>query len=500
MLSLSVNDYDYDRLLNESQKYFDSDLTGPRNLQDVNYIDYKYINSLFLPLFFNDISVYQYTFCIPDIATLGTYLEAIQNRYENISQDQLGIIRLYAPNNLIDEVFNSLDSELYSKVPDAIQELYNKCMEQVKTREGLHEEHNIKTLVKLMKGKHIVILVSNYSDSTQASDHFLTTGLIPVLFPDWKEKFNEDELAFFKTLVNRSQVKRISNVSATEAFRNLFNNNSKYTERMEDIKFNSTIERIISNKISTARTEVMRSEQDAEACLRQFEEMRKRFYKFSKELNTLEHNRNESIEELKLALKMEGIVKVDISNSIISITFKAPITFFEPDEAELVINNLSDSWIKDFFSDIFIKQKYKLHIINTFVYDTNPQNRFNSPRDINTGTMIAHNGLFNPHTYFFACLGDYQSQLINAHSKQDILLFNNIALASTKSINFRDGAVINRWKSYLNDLGRGSIYGSNEIKNIKCLEDEEGNFHSIYDLYFKEQEETAVELDVEDTL
>ena len=49
-----------------------------------------------------------------------------------------------------------------------------------------------------MRGKNIVVLVSNYSDDEQASDYFLTIGLIPILFPNLKEKFSEEEMEYFK--------------------------------------------------------------------------------------------------------------------------------------------------------------------------------------------------------------------------------------------------------------------------------------------------------------
>ena len=73
--------------------------------------------------------------------------------------------------------------------------------------------------------------------------------------------------------------------------------------------------------------------------------------------------------------------------------------------------------------------------------------------------------MFNPHIHYYSCLGDYLPQIIEAHAKKDLVLFNNLAIASTRSINFRDGAVMNRWlDTLLNTL--------NEIKpNIIYIEE-----------------------------
>jgi hypothetical protein len=131
--------------------------------------------------------------------------------------------------------------------------------------------------------------------------------------------------------------------------------------------------------------------------------------------------------------------------------------------------------------------------MSSFMYGVRGEDSpFRSPGEVPIEILESYKALYNPHTYFFSCLGDYKPQLINAQAQQDLLMFNNIALASVKSINFRDGAVMNRWCNTLRSYVETSGWMQQKVLNIKCLEDEEGNFHSINDIYFSEVEELEV--------
>ena len=353
---------------------------------------------------------------------------------------------------------------------------------------------DVKTKIKLMKGKHIVVLVTNYSDQNQASDYFLTLGLVPVLFPDWKERFNELELEYFKVLVNRSQVKRISNVKPVEAFDNLVASN-KYNNLLTTMKLKAAIENIVANRISNARRVLQDSDARATSLLQQYQNVKAEYYKANDTLSNLEKNREDAIEELNAAINMEGVVNAQqYDASMLRITFCAPATFFNTDEAELVVNNMPDIWVKQLFNDVFVEQKYKLMLVSEFYFSFEEGRRFREPGAVDTNILAKYNAMYNPHTYFFSCLGDYKPQLVDAQAKQDLLIFNNLALASTKSINFRDGAVINRWRETLKSYSTNGNYMSNTIMNIKCLVDEEGNRHSFNDIYFQ----PATELEVEE--
>ena len=126
---------------------------------------------------------------------------------------------------------------------------------------------------------------------------------------------------------------------------------------------------------------------------------------------------------------------------------------------------------------------------------------FRKPGAMDAAKMINYKGFFNPHIFFYNCLGDYESILRNMHAKQDLLMFVNTMIASTKSVNLRDGAVMNRWRdaivSWFNDCY--DSYTANQMMTIKCLQDEEGNLLSLEEAYIKPRTEVeAVELEVQD--
>ena len=122
---------------------------------------------------------------------------------------------------------------------------------------------------------------------------------------------------------------------------------------------------------------------------------------------------------------------------------------------------------------------------------------FRSPGSLNTSTMYDNDALFNPHIQYYSCLGDYQAELRAAQAKGDLLIYNNLCVSSLSSLNFRDGTVINR---FLTDLNQQIEYdyenGDDTIRNIctsKCLEDKQGNRISIRDWYKIDREEGTKE-------
>lgn len=481
MLTLRTNTYEYDLALSTEYRRFDYHVQGRTRVDGVGYIRSKHVESALTPLAFNNIGVWHLTICGDTLNEIAPHIQSFKNEYASISNDRFGILRIYTPQ--VDEVYNSLDPDLFSTPISAIQDLYNKCMEQVRLREAVGR--TLTTKVKLVKGKRIVVLISNYSDDTQASDLFLTLGLFPVFNQDIKDRFNEEELEYFKVLVNRSQVKRISNVKATEAFQAAVHTN-KYAEVLKEIQMNQAIESIVNNNINAARSTVTNAENNAERLLRDYQELKQQFFRATEELQRLTENKEAAIEEIKSALKIDGIQRVDIESNTLAITFVTPVSFFNVDEVECVVNRMRDDWVKQLFTDVFLEQKYKLNIYSRYLYQLGNRNqRFMPPSAVPFEYLIQHKAMYNPHTHFFQCLGDYRPQLIDAEAKQDLLLFNNIALASTRSINFRDGTVINRWIEDLRSIPSSTNWTKQTLLETDVLIDADGNGHSLREIYLQ---------------
>ena len=499
MLTLRRN-YDFDNVLAREYKIFDTNFVGVKNIQNIRFLSYKNIESALAPLAFNEIGIYQKSYGVDcNNYTIETLNEALEQDYENCSNNRVGIIRIYVSNENFDTVYNSLSSDLFVNPTTPIPELYNKCMDQVTARESLN--FFAKTQIKLMRGKNIVVLVSNFNDNDQASDYFLTIGLIPILFPNLKEKFNEEEMEYFKILVNRSQVKRISNVKPTEAF-NKMCASKKYEDLIMSVRLQSTITNVVQNRLRQARDKVIALSDEAESTLKHYDQVYRDYLQANKTLESLEATTNDVEEEIKNAIKLEGIVKVTCQGNVLVEYIKAPLTFFEADECECVMKSYNeDNPIWKFLNETFIEQKYKLNILNKFYFDYSQNTMFNKPSSMNFDDLANYNCWYNPHTHFYNCLGDYEPQLRKFHNEKDLLMYNSVAIASTKSINFRDGAVTRRW---LEDITRWisagpnyTFYGTPFIE-IKAFEDEEGNLHSFKELFMNTPE--PVELNVRDTV
>lgn len=489
MLQLRTT-YELDSTVSREYKIFHNNTRGTTYFNTLGSVYRTNVDMAFIPLAYNNIGISHMTYGIDNAEDLENYKEEIQNRFENLAQDTLDLIYIFTPE--VTDVFDNLDSDLFINIPEPVQGLYDKAMAQASLREERTPEPFTK--VKISRSKHMLILVSNYPNDPQVTDLFLTLGLTPVLFTDWKDRFNEDEINYFKTLVNRSQVKRISNVKAVETFSTLINN-GKYQNIINEMRTKAAISNVIQNRISQARRTVDNAESSATEYLRNYNNMLNKFYEAQKILKELEENKQQAEDEVKLAITMEGISNIRTNgDSSFVIPINVPLIYFDSEEAECAIKHIDIAWLKQMLTDLFIEQKYKMYVYTEFYFAFSRDHNYVKPGELPLTILDEHKALFNPHTYFYSCLGDYLPKLIDAQAKQDLLLHNNIALASAKSINFRDGAVIGRWVTWLKEyIGKNNNYYNVDPGDIKCIEDEEGNRHSIKELYFNTDNITTIE-------
>lgn len=500
MLTLRTNNYQFDRLIAHEYTMTDRYISvGGTQVPGVGYIRMKELANAFMPLAFNEIGILNRTYCISTDDQLTETIHLIESDVDTISNTRAGYLRIYTRLDNIDNVVSKLiETELFKETPTGVPELYSKCMEQVKLRQELMNDVKIKVLQS--KDKHVVVQVTNYSDDQQASDIFLTLGLTPILFPDWKEKFSDKEIEYFKVLVNRSQVKRIANQKAQDAFLDAVLD-TKYSGMVMRMQLQTTIDNLINQQINSARGTMNNANRQAETLLAQYNDVKHGYYEAQKLLENLEQNKENTTQEFMDALKIEGIVNVELDGDMLIISFKDYYTFYNVDEVECILNSIEPTWLYNLFKDVFVDQKYRMCVYNKFYFGVGQNTRFQEPGQIGSDELSRYNAMFNPHTHFYNCLGDYKPQLVDANARKDLYMFNTLALASTRSINFRDGAVINRWKEYLvrawNEYNMN--YSYKMLLESKCLVDAEGVRYSIYELYLDSDRDTdAIELDVED--
>lgn len=450
-----------------------------------------------LPLHMNRIPFSRRYFCFDETAEgqRDQVIEGIKDKLLNLfnetSDIQYTIVTGYLAGDTLENEeydYEFIDKDIWKEFKDdAIKSLFNKCAEQTSLRESERQGRSIHQHIRVFKSKvkHIILMLTDYADIDQESESFLALGLAPVFFEDYKTKLDEVELEYFKTLVNRSQVKRISNVKATNCF-NALNSIEKYHDLEREIRYQSLFKKVAEARVRNVESQLSNYRSRADDAMRVYDEALAKIHDFEILINSFKEGTNTIIEELTSISKMKGVYDLhnDGSNGL-NITFRIPLDYFDTDEAECAIRNVGDENVVRFINDVFIEQKFKLMIRVDAFYSYSPNDSFQDFNSISEDRCKDINAMFNPHFQFYHCLGDYKPTLIKAMRDQDLTLFVNVALAAARSMNFKDGAVCSRWFSWLSNAFSGNDY----YLSMKCLE-KDGKLYTLYQWLNNEFEET----------
>lgn len=476
MLELNCNNRQLSQLVQDDYRYFDRNMFGNTN----QYIGSTYTADALLPLVINEIPMSQVSYQLTDTDYVLHFENFITARHNALSNNTLDIVRVYYNNHIESQViYDIVLKEDYEVMPEVVDALYNKSFEQMLARCEFNFPDQPQFKAFVSKTKHSIILVTNTRDVAQASDQYLTYGLIPVLFKDYADMLCPEEITYFKTLVSRSQVKRIANVNVKTAYEEMLMV-EKYRNCLNLQQRKLILNDIIRNRRSSIANSLRQAQNESENAIRTYEAKIKDMNFFSKQLAEFEQDAEGVTKSYEQALSMKEITYLNrVGNDRLYITFKDTIRFYDPEEAELAIKhrNLSNPMIR-MIKDTFVDGKYKMHVASTFCFYTsnNPSNNTDvSIRDESWNYFKERYGaMYNPHIQFYACTGNYRPDLIKARADQDIMLFNTLALASTRSINFTDGAVMDRWFNNLDSIYNGRDYMDGyDMLDIKCLEDVE---------------------------
>lgn len=498
MLQINARSNKYSQIYNWNFKSFSSieqSFNRYLNFQGYNrYISYDNIAYADLPIRMMERDLKLNFFRVPtDIdedqkEIIKTYLS---NSFNRLNEKDIHIIKgLLETDEQIDtESYEFIDKDLYTELDDdAIKSLFNKCAEQVGARESDRQNTTIIQRYRVFKSKakHIILILSSYPDTEQASDFFLTYGLLPVLYSDIKEELDPLELDFFKCLVQRSQVKRISNVAPQNAFAAL-EALQKYEDKVKVIKYKTLFTKLAESRGQIARGKVREAQNYIDDCLRNYDNYLKQLQEASILVDKYDSEKEEIIHEFEIAATTDGVYDINPTGSGAELTFKVPISFFDTEEAELQLKRRPDCLAKDLLTKLFVDEDAKLWIATQATFDFT--NNFRDMGSVNEYWLIEHNLMFNPHLQFYHCLGDYKPQLIKAMRDGDLLMFINIALASSKTINFKDGAVISRWFDWLcTEIEEGHSW----YTKCKCI-CKNNEWYSIKEYLTGETEEETTE-------
>lgn len=457
-----------------------------------HYIEVPYVGDLFLPFIINNIDLKQEVLVID-----REYLNAnnfpatdIKNKIDDIVADttdnKIRWIKIYCPVSFKDRFEAIIDPDIWTGVNDNIIEMTNKVNQQLELREELDYTPEMKFY------KHrvcnVVIQLLDTMDTRQATEDFYFMGLIPQLFPDFGENLTVEEHNFFDELVHRAQLKRIGNADAQNLFA-VMCNSEKYLTKIKEVQLRVMVDTIAENKVRAYRQTVQAAESRMSDIMREYDSL----LKTHREQNILLMNQMETIDETKeeilSAINTEGVIKCEADgNNRLSFYVKAPITFYEQEMLESLLSNdrlCMDPIVREFFTKIFINQEYRLIVAQRFSFSFALESSFSLP-SVDERECANLDASINPHLAFYSCLGNYKPTLVKLQKEQNLLMFIHTAIASTKSINFADGAVFGRWNEYLKDK---FTYEYSAFLDAKCLEDAEGNLFTPREVFLTEPEE-----------
>ena len=441
-----------------------------------------------LPLHMNRIPFNRYYFCYDEDAEgreqdiIEGIKDGLLNLFNNTTDAECKLVTCYLAGSTLenkDYVYEFIDADLWKEFKgDNIIALFNKCVEQTSLRESERQSRTIKQHIRVFKSKakHIILMLTDYADIDQESETFLALGLVPVIFENFKSRFTTEEMEYFKCLVNRSQVKRISNVRPTNLFKAL-EDLEKYHDLEREIRYQTMFTKVAEARVRTVERQSRDLRTQAENALQTYDAALKKLSDYEVLIEKYREGSDEIVSELKDISKMSGVYDLIIdgyNNNILKIVLRVPLDYFDSDEAECAIRNVRDEDVKRFITEVFIEQKFKLIARVDAYYTYSPEANFQDFNQLSEEECRKINALFNPHYQFYHCLGDYKPRLIKAMRNQDLIMFVNIALAAARSINFGDGAVCNRFFEYLSNAFRNDYYG-----NIKCLE-KDGKIYTLY--------------------
>ena len=457
-----------------------------------------------LPLHMNNIHLNRYYFCFDedlereDNSVIEQMQTGLLDMFNATEDDKVVVVTGYLAGLSLENKeyhYDFIDTDIWKEFKDdSIAALYNKCAEQTSLRESERQNRDIKQHIRVFKSraKHLILILTDYADIDQESETFLTLGLVPIFFEDLKEKFEQLEMDYFKCLVNRSQVKRISNVKPTELYKEL-ETLEKYHEAEKMIRYKTMFNRVAEARVRTVERQSSQLKDQMDQALQMYDTAMKKLTEVEVLVNKYKEGKEEIISELQSISKMKYVYDLELDpyrDNQLKIILRAPLDYFDVDEAECAIRNVGDENVKRFITDIFIEQKYKLIARVNAYYSYSTEANFQDFGSLDEEECRTINALFNPHYQFYHCLGDYKPTLIKAMREQDLPMFVNIALAAARSINFGDGAVCNRFFEYLS-----RAFNNEYLLNFKCLE-KDGQLYTLKQWLNNSFNETPEEIHV----
>lgn len=420
----------------------------------------KYIGYPDLPYIFNIDKYIQNTIVLQGSREAEIDEDVVDNilrSYQDVIEEHpnhLIYLRLYAYDyKCLDSYF--LDKEQWvSHTNDNISSLYHKTMNDMVERESLYDVGELGARLYHNTECRFIIEVINWDDIEQASDYFLTLGIIPMLYDSIKELFNEPEIKYCKELVRRSQVKRIRNVEPVNLYTVICTCN-KYQEALKDFRFKAELDGILRMRRRTFENRLQQAIQEKDQLMSHYHEVLTRIQQCSMQLSALQDDK-EFRQEIEMVTKMKPMKDFELQGNVVYLTLVSELEYYDPELLDITLsrnsNTYDDDMTNQFFRDVFIEEKYKYFVGQKYPFRLDEQN-FALPQQIqyNLDPEQLH-CLYNPHIEYYHCYGNNEPQIIQAHREKDLMGYANALVSSLKNVNFADGAVFSRWYRNIRDF------------------------------------------------
>lgn len=301
--------------------------------------------------------------------------------------------------------------------------------------------------------------------------HYLqmaTLAILPWYF-DTKNGIEEIELELLKSLRERSS--------------------AHYEECLKKIAAKHDFESARIKKLLAGfetkfeRMECERVQRDIRSVDSEMAEMNRRYADFLRKRNDLcihllglerriEEGGSQS-EIMDYFLCNRRLVLENITNTRMRFSVRDYLTYFDEDAAKTYINNqngyfyrncssgssgMNRSNMEKLLKAIFLDQELRVRFCAAYEFDLNGSV---SARDGHSFGSEFDGYMPNPHIQHYACIGNYQKEINEALKKRDYIFALEQCIASAKSLNFHDAAVMSRFAEDFTRSG-GSAF--------KCIE------------------------------
>lgn len=303
---------------------------------------------------------------------------------------------------------------------------------------------------------NMIIMSNRNLDRYRYAHNLLAFALLPMQYEAIKEQMTEKELTLCKQMIRYTQLSRkpkqdllhaIIDVESQEYIQKII---KELEKEQYFILLKDSITEAPRNRLASAERQFNDAKSTYQQALESLKRSQREYF-----AATMEEN-DDIIDGIKTFLKNPNIIDIRRDNNRLYITVKTPLDIYDPDYVECILRNLNDN---DNFKRLWkgLYEEDNGYFISSSVYCLNLigddyRNRITVMRDYPyQDERREYKVGFNPHHYFFNCLGQFEVTINEAIKDNNFMILGDLLATSTRSINLADTAVLNRFKDFLNN-------------------------------------------------